>query len=230
MNPKARRESPNLLWWLGAVVVFVLVPVILLLGMRSQRTRQARATIDRLGGIAYGRSMIPRKMSDPAFDYALANLTPVRWVYVSRTKITRAEEADLLQALRNLPDVTTLRLVHTPVSQNFLEQLKTFPKLEAVDLGNTATGDAELSELTQIARLDWLVLDRTRVTDAGMETLLKRPELVMVSLEGTDVGDAGLQQLERLPNLQRLYLTGSRVTKAAVDEFRKSHPGVRVWY
>jgi hypothetical protein len=230
MNPKARRESPNLIWWLGALVVFVLVPAILLVGMRSQRNRQARATIERLGGIAYGRSMIPRKMSDPAFDYALTNLTPVRWVYVSRTKLTRAEEADLLQALRNLPDVTTLRLVHTPVSQEFLQQLNTFPKLEAVDVGSTAIGDAELPELVKVPKLDWLVLDRTHVTDAGMATLLERPELVMVSLEGTEVGNAGLEQLERLPHLQRLYLTGSRVTKSAIDEFKKAHPGVRVWY
>ncbi|HVW01070.1 MAG TPA: hypothetical protein VHB77_12045 [Planctomycetaceae bacterium] len=230
MNPRVRRESPNLLWWVGALAVFVLVPVIFFLGMRLQRTRQARATIDRLGGIAYGRSMVPRSMSDPAFDYALANLNPVRWVYVSRTKLTPTEEAELLTALRNLPDVTTLRLVHTPVSQDFLQQLATFPKLEALDVGNTAVGDQELHDIVKVSRLDWLVLDRTSVTDTGMPTLLERPELVMVSLEGTAVTDAGLRELEGLPKLQRLYLAGSRVTKEAVDAFRKSHPYVRVMY
>ena len=90
----------------------------------------------------------------------------------------------------------------------------TLPQLQTLVLAGTAVSDAGLAKLSGMVQLQWLDLGFTKVTDAGMERLKGLNRLQWLDLPGTKVTDAGLTQLQGLVQLQgiNLKLTGATDT------------------
>jgi endonuclease YncB( thermonuclease family) len=129
-----------------------------------------------------------------------------------------------LAALRGVPDLRTLSLRRTLITNEGLAQLKRFEKLRTLSLMNTGVGDAGLEHLASLSALEDLDLDRTAITDAGLAHLKGLSNLRRLQVAHTAVTDAGLKHLENLPNLRELNVAGTNVTKEAADKLRRRIP------
>jgi hypothetical protein len=223
-NPRA-----SAIWWaLGGAAVLSVVVALFVVGVSNYRQRKVMAEIEAGGGLLRTESVAPGWADDPALDFVLRGTDPVVRVRVSRKSMTPEEFRALIDRLKELPELRTLRLGYTRIGDAHLRELKRLPRLTSLDLDSTAVTDAGLPELHALPQLDWLVLDNTAVTDAGMEQLATLPRLEMVSVENTAVTDAGLERLAALPNLDRVYLKGAAVTDEGVRAFQRLRPDVRV--
>jgi len=97
--------------------------------------------------------------------------------------------------LELFPELGTLSLEATQVTDHDLQQLKSVPDLVSLDLDKTAIGDEGLKHVAALTNLEWLELSETRVTDAGIETLLSLKNLKWVDLSETAVTDASVAKL-----------------------------------
>ena len=82
-----------------------------------------------------------------------------------------------------------------------LAHFKAKPELRSLDLTDTLVTDAGLEELSGCPNLSVLRLDQTAVTDAGLDKLHAVKSVTVVHLDGTDVTKAGVDRLKAaLPN------------------------------
>lgn len=155
-----------------------------------------------------------------------------------------------LDQLANLPHLRELDLGYTRVTHAGLHRFAFYPALRVLDLGETEEMDGEgLRDLARISTLRELRLDRaeitdaglvhlaelsgleslslrtTALTDAGMEHIARMTSLEVLAITHTGVGDAGLATLGALPSLRFLDVRNTDVTMAAVETFRRQHPG-----
>src|SRR5262245_37116713 len=151
-----------------------------------------------------------------------------------------------MKELRELEELKTLILAHTPVTDLAAEELgqlaslrnlalfdtqltdegmKHVGKLTGLDHltieGNRSVTDAGVKALRALKDLNTLSLSETQLTDAGLKELREFPQLVSLKLKGTRVTDAGLRELRALPVLNSLDLGGTAVTDAGLKELRE---------
>lgn len=146
-----------------------------------------------------------------------------------------------LRYLRGLPQLESLNLRGTEVTDAGLANLSGLVNLRSLNLWSTAVSDAGLAHLRGATRLQSLVLAHTKVTDAGLAQLQRCTQLESLDLSGlaisgsslvhfrgmsrlrsldlamTQVPDAALANLQGLSQLESLNLSGSLVTDAGMD-------------
>jgi uncharacterized membrane protein len=98
------------------------------------------------------------------------------------------------------------------------------PQLVSLDLSATKVTDKALAALSSATKLKMVRLAETSVTDSAIEPLLKLPALESINIYGTKVTDAGVMKLTALPNLKRLYLWQTAVTPDTVKALKEKLP------
>jgi hypothetical protein len=87
-----------------------------------------------------------------------------------------------LQHLLRFPELTTVRLAETALTDSGLNQLKQLPKLTELILNDTAVTDVGLIKLADCKTLRTLAVSGTRVTEAGTTVLRKAlPQLKIIT-------------------------------------------------
>ncbi|MBX9878033.1 MAG: hypothetical protein K2Y22_06195 [Candidatus Obscuribacterales bacterium] len=147
-------------------------------------------------------------------------------------------DEDLAALLPDCPNLRSLKLRATDITDAGLAHLSGLRNLEMLDLGqmsnitndgmrhlsgltqlrslnidySTTVGDAGLAHLQGLTNLEVLWTDGRNITDAGMPYFAKLKKLQGVNLHSSAVSDAGLVHLSGLTDLKTLTLTGTAIT------------------
>jgi uncharacterized membrane protein len=112
------------------------------------------------------------------------------------------------------------------------EQLRTLlplaPQVATLDLSGSPLTDADLATVGRLGHLTRLSLSGTRIGDAGLAHLSGLRHLEYLNLYGTAVSDAGLDALAPLTALRSLYLWQTAATPAGAERLAERLPRLRV--
>lgn len=133
---------------------------------------------------------------------------PVTRIDVERTDALR--DADL-PLLRFFPNLNTLYLWHTRITDDGLKEIARRKQLTTLVLAWTKITDVGLAEISQLTNLRTLDLRNTPITDRGLQELKSLDGLTRLLLFDTKIGDNGLDYIKDL-ELTHLDLHGTRVT------------------
>jgi hypothetical protein len=133
-----------------------------------------------------------------------------------------------LVQLREMVNLTDLRLVGTAVADEDMRHVAGCHGLERLNLDATRVSNAAVDLLKELNRLECLSLNHTQIDDAGLRNFRKHHGLKWLSLINTAVGDAGLDHLAGLKNLESLCLVGTRVTASGLKRLRAALPGCTI--
>src|SRR5438876_7660945 len=133
-----------------------------------------------------------------------------------------------MKELAHLTQLTTLRLLHTQVTDAGLAELKDLKHLTTLDLIETKVTDAGLKELADLKQLTTLYLRSTKVTDAGLKELADLKQLTLLDLQSSLVTDAGLKELADLKQLTSLWVHGTQVTGEGARELQAALPKLKI--
>lgn len=193
------------------------------------------------------REWLQRVLPDRYASLSLADARALAELDLTGAALTDAD----LERLATLPNLRTLVLRGTPISDRGLAALSALPlefldlrdthvsgacfaalptaSLKALHLTDTRVAGAELAHLPAMPALQVLKLNRLQLVDADLEALAIYPQLKHVELDSTPLTDAGLRRmLELNPQLTRIEARDTKVTRAAVDEVRAAHPGLEI--
>jgi hypothetical protein len=109
-----------------------------------------------------------------------------------------------------------------------LSCLRHFPQLKSLDLSGSPITDDSLKHLEALSNLETLTLSLTPISDKGLQHLKTLKRLEELNLAATDVRDEGLDQLTNFPKLKKLYLTRDLIGDDAVHKLQKSIPGLKI--
>lgn len=108
---------------------------------------------------------------------------------------------EILSKARNVPNIVTLSLLESPVSDQ-----------------------AVIGILTASPKLSTPILQGTKVTDVTMRELRRVPALRYLNISHTDVSDKAIPQIVALPGLEELVLRNTRITENGVKQLLASRP------
>ena len=111
-------------------------------------------------------------------------MSKLNFLFLNRTDVDR------LDFIKELPNLGSLQLSHTKVSDAALTNLDRATGLWALLLDGTAVRDPGSVNLKGLRMLEQLDLSRTQITDAGLEQLKGLTKMQMLKLAETHVGDA----------------------------------------
>lgn len=144
------------------------------------------------------------------------------FVNVAFVELAGSEATDAtLECLDSLPQLRTLNLRKTCVTDAGLRHLEGLHQLLELKLGDTHATDASLEYLGQMPHLFGLDLYKARISDAGLKHLKGLTELAELSLNDTRVTNAGLEHLEGLTRLEDLYLNDTEITDAGLKHLAR---------
>jgi serine/threonine protein kinase len=175
---------------------------------------------------------------------------PVQTLRLGNAALADAE----LAKLKDLPNLTTLDLTGTPITDTGLMHIGGLKHLTELSLYNVKTvtdagakhlegltelvnlhvngvpfGEAGFASLAKLPKLKSLHGPyMSNVTDAGMKALAKSPSLESAALGATPLTDAGLAALAACKTLKHVQVGGTKVTAAGVKKFREARPDVEV--
>lgn len=173
---------------------------------------------------------------------------PVQFLRLGHATLTDAE----LAKLKDLPNLTTLDLTGTPITDAGLKHVGGLKQLTSLSLNNVQTvtdaganhlegltelvtlhadavpfGDAGCASLAKLPKLKSVqAAFMPNVTNAGMKALAKSPSLELAILARSPLTDTGLAALAACKTLKHLWVGGTKVTAAGVAAFRKARPDV----
>lgn len=156
-------------------------------------------------------------------DAGLLHLTSL--VALMRLDVSWTQMSDLgIERLSSLAMLRSLALAGTRITDRALAILaRNLPDLVSLDLSNTAVTEAGMASLTLLGRLAELNLEGTALDDAGLAHIAEIPALARLYIGDTDVTDAGLMLLSRMPKLSFVDVTLCRhVTLAGLDVLASS--------
>jgi hypothetical protein len=142
---------------------------------------------------------------------------------------TQAKDSDLVH-LSAFPNLHTLNLHHTKISDVGIASVAKLTTLQTLHLGNTEVSDAGLEALQVLPQLHELGLTYTKVTDGGMATLGRMHSLTELSVSGSQITDKGISELKTLTHLRKLTLIKTSATKAGVERLRKALPNTHIYF
>lgn len=93
------------------------------------------------------------------------------------------------------------------------------PNIKSLNLAFTKVTDAGLAPIAKMPNLERLRLERTSISDAGIKSLAGLRHLSYLNLYATNVTDDALPILKSLPALRQLYVWQTKVTPAAATAF-----------
>jgi hypothetical protein len=105
--------------------------------------------------------------------------------------------------------VQVVSLKETPADDTWLVYLKTMPNIRSVNLCHTAVTNQGLASLAHLSKLEELYLDGTKITDAGLSHLYDLKKLYYLNVSETAVTRSGVAKLAAaLPGLHEVALRG----------------------
>ncbi len=177
-------------------------------------------------GIYFERFGSPLPQPTDAEFKVFNGLKTLRNMYVrSAPKLTD----DAFAFLADNPDLTSLRLANTGVSERLLKHIVGLKNLKTLDISNVRdlTGKG-MKEAAYLPVLEELVLQGTQFSNASVAVLSACQNLQQLNLRSTAVTDAGLEHLQSLSRLTSLFISGTKVTDKAIAEFKAAHPQCKV--
>ena len=140
----------------------------------------------------------------------LAKLPNLESLNLAATKITNT---GLLAAL-SLPKLTKLNLNGCLISLPMVETLSKLERLEILSLESTKVGDNELPPLVNLSQLKELDLSYCPITDNAFKTLGSFRNLEILRVDHTSINGSGMQFMKR-----KKSEVGLRVLNASVTRF-----------
>jgi Leucine-rich repeat (LRR) protein len=119
-----------------------------------------------------------------------------------------------MSRLSNLPKLEELNLDSCPVGDWTVAHLadnNVIPNITTLDLADTDLSDIGMTKISQFKHLKKLSLFYTNISDSGLRHLSSLTNLEVLNLDSRDIGDDGLRHLRNLP-LVSLDLFSGRVT------------------
>jgi hypothetical protein len=132
-----------------------------------------------------------------------------------------------MQEIKSLPGVEDLSLYFTEyVTDEGIAAIKDWKHLKRLNLHGTKVGDTGLEHIAGITTLESLNVGSTLMTDVGLERLTSLLNLRQLTMGGNELGDAGLQALRQMPGLTYLDLSGRQGTDKNVWTIAMSNTGL----
>lgn len=153
----------------------------------------------------------------------LAQLPDLATLDLSLTRITDQG----MQELKNATSIVELNLRFAEyVTDEGLAAIKGWKKLKRLDVHGTKISDTALEHISGIVTLESVNIGSAMITDVGLERLTSLPNLRELTIGGNELGDAGLQALRQLPKLTYLDLSGRQGTDSNVWTISMSDTGI----
>ena len=153
----------------------------------------------------------------------LAALPDITSLDLSLTHITDQG----MQEIKSLQKVEDLNLYFTEyVTDEGIAAIKDWKHLKHLNLHGTKVGDTGLEHIAGITTLESLDVGSTLMTDVGLERLTNLQNLRQLTMGGNELGDAGLQALRQMPGLTYLDLSGRQGTDKNVWTIAMSDTGL----
>jgi internalin A len=132
-----------------------------------------------------------------------------------------------MQEIKGLSKVEDLNLYYTEyVTDEGIAAIKDWKRLKRLNLHGTKVGDTGLEHIAGITTLESLNVGSTLMTDVGLERLANLQNLRQLTMGGNELGDAGLQALRQMPGLIYLDLSGRQGTDKNVWTIAMSDTGL----
>src|SRR5579885_2078659 len=132
-----------------------------------------------------------------------------------------------MQEIKSLQKVEDLNLYFTEyVTDEGIAAIKDWKHLKRLNLHGTKVGDTGLEHIAGITTLEALNVGSTLMTDVGLERLANLQNLRQLTMGGNELGDAGLQALRQMPGLTYLDLSGRQGTDKNVWTIAMSDTGL----
>jgi hypothetical protein len=211
---------------------FVLLAVVASVVRADETEEEAVKAIKAAGGIATGVSEKGREvisivsLTGPKFnDEIVPHLKAIKGLkslYMGDSKTTG-------KGIKDFPNLETLDLSGSAVTDDELKNIATLPGLETLLLSNTKITDTGIEKLQTCKKLRFLFLDKTEITDRGLRAIKGFNELAFLNLGNAAITDAGLRELHGMSKLQQIRLKGATgITEGGISELRKALPRVEV--
>lgn len=202
--PKLNRSHRSFFRWTGLALI-----ASLLLYVLTKDADNALEEVERVGGRTDGRSLIDNE------------LHPVHSVALCGADITDAEIAVVAPHLLAFPELFTLDLSMSRVTDRGLRELHNLNHLGDLLLRYTQITDDGLANLQGWEKLYTLDLMNTRVSDRGLQLIASNcPSLRALDLDGTKITDSGLAHLHVLSKLEWLALANTAVSEEGLRHVR----------
>ena len=130
------------------------------------------------------------------------------------------QDEDLVHVSRP-PEIRSLALGHTSITDRGLKDLRDCRQLEWLDVSFTQVSDKGLMDLSELTSLRQLSLEQTRITDRSLDVVGRFRRLEELDLSGTAITDAGMAKLTTLKHLTALWLTDTRVTDEVLTSLKE---------
>lgn len=203
----------------------------------AKAAREAAITIiEQLGG-EYETN--PNVAGQPVVKVALQGCPVDDQGLAALNALTELQELDLrdcrkvngagLASLKDLHQLTILRLSNTSLDDAGAEHLANFDRLEQLGLAlcNHLTDDGlvHVGRLQNLWKLDLASIGG--MTDRGLASLKPLTKLRWLSLYNAKITDAGLVHLHGCQELETLWLKGTEISEPAVKQLQETLPTLR---
>ncbi len=129
--------------------------------------------------------------------------------------------ATLPTLARAHPDLQSLGLDRSGVTDDDLKALEGMARLQHLQFQRTSIGDAGMVHLQPLKDLVSLLINSTNVTDQGMKSLGQLTSLKLLLVNNARVTDAGLANLEQMANLKHLAVGYSTITDSGMSSIAR---------
>jgi internalin A len=132
-----------------------------------------------------------------------------------------------MSEIKGLPGITDLNLYFAEyVTDEGIAAIKDWKKLKRLNMHGTKASDNALEHIAGLTALESLNVGNTLMTDVGLERLTSLTNLKELTMGGNELGDAGLQALRQMPGLTYLDLSGRQGTDKNVWTIAMSETGL----
>ena len=127
--------------------------------------------------------------------------------------------------LSQLPNLKTLKLCDTRISNTELSKLKQLQNLTYLSFSHNNGCKDMLRALAGSTKIDSLYLEGQTIDEECAHLLTECPNLKHLDLEGSTTTDKLLKIIATLPKLEYVGVTACPVTLAGIVKIRKAHSG-----
>ncbi len=159
-----------------------------------------------------------------------SNISPTGFKHLQFPNLQRLDLQDneisveLLDAITHLPELNSLSLSTTTLTDLDLMQISKINKLTALNLTRTRITDKGCKILAGMTSLQELHISANlQISDTGVSELKNLKNLQLLDLNHTSVTDTGIASLKLLPNLTDLILDSTHVTDGVLKTLSKMH-------
>jgi hypothetical protein len=200
----------------AAIIVLLLCVPLAYLANKIHHQRAKRDAFDRLFRIGVG-------LQDDYGHSIDAEYLPPRQTYWESLKSAFYGESEELPIVRGVICVRADRRA----LDNLTRTCHDFPEVQSLLLTGSTVTDADLRRLLRRWKLHTLSLAGTEVTDAALSSISRSAELQLLSLDATAVTDVGMEKLLHL-GLSSLSVVDTNVTGAGHAKLRAAFPDAEI--